>query len=201
MPSMKLAEEIRRRKETGSYPRQEQFSPEKLDLGCGQNKREGFTGIDFVEGEGIDIVHDLFTFPWPIKDDCVSEVWCSHFFEHIPGMLRGKWMNELYRVMKPEAKATIIVPHGNSNRAAQDFTHAWPPVVPSSFYYFNKGWREANKLTHGHYALTCDFDFGWSDAVTPDWFMRAEEARAFAIRHYHNVADDLQVFLTKRAPS
>ena len=170
----------------------------KLDLGCGQSKREGFTGVDFVAGEGIDVVHDLFTFPWPFEDDSVEEVHCSHFFEHIPGMLRGKWMDELYRVMKPGAKALIIVPHGNSNRAAQDFTHAWPPVLFCSFYYFNKSWRDANKLTHGHYDLKCDFDFAWADALAGDWAMRAEEARVYALRHYNNVADDLHIHLTKR---
>lgn len=170
----------------------------KLDLACGQNKREGFTGVDFVQAEGVDIVHDLFTFPWPFEDESVEEVVSSHFFEHIPGMLRGKWMDELFRILKPGAKATLIVPHGNSNRAAQDFTHAWPPVVPSSFYYFNRQWREQNRLTHGNYDLRCDFDFAWADAVCQDWAMRAEEARVFAMRHYHNVADDLHVFLTKR---
>lgn len=170
----------------------------KLDLACGQNKREGFTGVDFVQADGVDIVHDLFTFPWPFDDDSVEEAFCSHFFEHIPGMLRGQWMDELYRVMKVGAKATVIVPHGMSVRALQDFTHAWPPVVPFTFFYFNKGWREANKLTHGHYDLKCDFDFQWGDAVNHPWNMRAEESRNFAMAHYWNVVSDLHVTLTKR---
>lgn len=169
----------------------------KIDLACGQRKKEGFIGIDNA-GDFADIKHDLFTFPWPLEDDSVEEVWCSHFYEHIPGMMRGQWMDELFRVMKVGAKATVICPNAFCVRASQDFTHQWPPVVPSSFYYFNKGWREVNQLTHGAYDLKCDFDFSWADALCSDWVMRAEDARVFAIRHYNNVAEDLHVFLVKR---
>jgi predicted SAM-dependent methyltransferase len=170
----------------------------KLDLGCGDNKKEGFTGIDFVKTEAADIVHNLFEFPWPIESDTVEEVHCSHFFEHIPNLVRGKWMDELCRVMKPGAKATIIVPYAFSRRSIQDYTHEWPPVCETSFLYFNKEWRANNKLTHGHYDIKCDFDFAYGWQINNGWAMRAEESRNFAIAHYNSVVDDLVVTLTKK---
>ena len=47
----------------------------KLDIGCGKNKKEGFTGIDQYDMPGVDIVSDL-TKKWPIDNDSVEEVHC-----------------------------------------------------------------------------------------------------------------------------
>lgn len=170
----------------------------KLDLGCGQNKREGFTGVDSVAGAGVDVVHDLMKFPWPFKSDSVEEVFSSHFLEHVPGLLRIPFMDELYRVMKVGAKAIIITPFGWSSRAVQDPTHQWPPIVEASFLYFNKGWREQNKLTH--YLGKCDFDFNINYIADPETASKNEESRNFYIKHYVNAISDLQMVLTKRQP-
>jgi hypothetical protein len=170
----------------------------KLDLACGDRKQEGFFGVDKYKTKSTDKVMDVLKFPWPWADNSVDEVYCSHFFEHIPGLIRPKFMEELYRVLKKGAKVTVIVPYGGSNRAVQDFTHAWPPVVAESFLYFNADWRKKNKLEHGLYAVKCDFDFGYGFALDQDWSVRANEAQQFAVRHYHNVANDMQVTLTKR---
>jgi SAM-dependent methyltransferase len=170
----------------------------KLDLACGSNKREGFKGVDAFKTDATDFVHDLFTLPWPFADNSVEEVHCSHFFEHVPHMLRGKFMEEVYRILVPNGKATFITPYYNSIRATQDFTHEWPPVSPNSYLYFNKGWRETNKLTHGHYDLKCDFDFTYGYSINAAWTTKNEEARNYAITHYTNVIDDLHVTLVSR---
>ena len=170
----------------------------KLDLGCGNNKQQGFKGVDFVKTEATDVVHDLFKFPWPFKDNSVDEVFCSHFFEHVPQLLRGKFMDEAYRIMKPGSKFTIITPYYSSTRAVQDFTHQWPPLCEHSYLYFNKKWRQDNKLTHGHYDIKCDFDFSWGFSADPGFVSRSEEVRNFANRHYINAIMDLHTILTKR---
>jgi predicted SAM-dependent methyltransferase len=170
----------------------------KLDLGCGANKREGFKGVDFVKTEQTDYVHDLFTFPWPFKDSSVEELHASHFFEHVPAKLRPKFMDEAYRVLVPEGKFTVITPYYTSVRATQDFTHEWPPLSQNSYLYFNKGWRDQNKLTHGHYDMKCDFDFVYGFIINAAWVARNDEARGFAMQNYVNSVDDLQVTLTSR---
>jgi predicted SAM-dependent methyltransferase len=170
----------------------------RLDLGCGDNKKEGFKGVDFVKTKSTDYVHDLLKFPWPFKESSVEEVHCSHFFEHIPAKLRPRFMDELFRVLEPGAKVTIITPYFNSVRATQDFTHEWPPVSPNSFLYFNRNWRNENKLTHGYYEMKCDFDFTYGYSIAPAWGSKSEEARAFAVTHYNEVISDLHTTLVSR---
>ena len=108
-------------------------------------------------------------------------------------------MDELYRVMKVDAKATIICPYYASMRSVQDYSHQWPPVCEASFLYFNKGWRVQNKLDH--YDVHCDFDFGYGYAMQPDWAARNDETRGFGVRHYWGVVNDVQVVLNKRGAS
>jgi hypothetical protein len=166
----------------------------KLDLGCGKNKQSGFFGVDSRQFDGVDKVLDL-TKPWPWGDDSVDEVHSSHFVEHLDAEERTRFFNELYRVLKKDAKATIITPHWSSDRAYGDLTHKWPPVVAFFWYYVDKGWREANAP---HVGLTCDFQVTWAFIFGPPWNSRAPEAQAFAVNHYTNVVQDMSATLTKR---
>jgi SAM-dependent methyltransferase len=189
-----------------------------LDLGCGQNKVtvESLStqcninvtkvlGVDFVKGEGIDVVHDLTKFPYPFEDNSIDAIYSSHFVEHLEGHERAKFMDECWRILKPGGKMRLIHPHGNSCRAVQDFTHKWPPIVQESYLYWNKEWREANKLTHGYYDLKCDFPFPnifytWqiNGGKAPEWPNKNDEIRNHAITHYINVIADMVVDLTKK---
>ena len=178
----------------------------KLDLGCGQNKQVGFTGVDIKKIKGVDVVHDLFKFPWPFKDESISEIFCSHFFEHVPARLRALMMDEIYRILvsphedgsgnNVHGRCTFITPYYSSMRAIQDYTHEWPPICEGSFLYFNKSWREQNKLDH--YDIHCDFDFSYGYVINQPFIQKHEEARAFAVTHYINSISDIQVVLTKR---
>ena len=183
-----------------------------LDLGCGQNKVSAdffkndmqvevheVKGVDFVKIPGVDIVHDLTKFPYPVKEGTVDAIFSSHFVEHLDGPQRAKFMDECYRMLKPGGKMRFIHPYYKSVRAVQDYTHRWPPIAETSYLYFDKNWREANKLTHGFYDLKCDYQFNvyytWQD---PTWANKSEEARNFAINHYFNVVADMIVDLVKR---
>ena len=166
----------------------------KLDLGCGPNKRDGFHGVDIMEFKGVDTVADLRG-RWPWVDGSVEEVHCSHFLEHLTGAERVRFFNELYRVLKKDAKATIIVPSWTSERAYGDPTHQWPPVVGFSFYYLNKAWRDVNAP---HCGYTCDFDFTGGNSLANPWNLKTQEAQAFAQTHYINVAQDMHVTVSKR---
>jgi SAM-dependent methyltransferase len=55
----------------------------KLDIGCGANKQPDFVGMDFRALPGVDIVHNVELFPWPLPNDCVSVAMASHLLEHI----------------------------------------------------------------------------------------------------------------------
>lgn len=170
--------------------------PLKLDLGCGDNKAEGYLGVDIAKTASTDYIFDLTLFPWPIDDAVVDELRCCHFFEHLTGAQRMLFMDECWRVLKPDAQLLIVVPYWSSMRSIQDPTHQWPPVCETSFLYFNKKWRDDNKLSH--YQIKCDFDFSYGYSLDNDLMVRNMEWQQFAVKHYVQAVNDLQVALTKR---
>jgi len=93
----------------------------KLDLGCGQSKKEGFIGVDILPFDNVDIVHDLKKFPYPFEDNVVDEIWMDNVLEHIPNPI--KVVEEIYRIAKPDCKITISVPYFRSMYAFIDPTH------------------------------------------------------------------------------
>lgn len=183
-----------------------------LDLGCGQNKItvenirsqmnvniDTVIGVDFAKCPGVDVVHDLTVFPYPFENESVDAIFSSHFAEHLDGFERAKFMDECWRILKPEGRMRLIHPYYKSVRAVQDFTHKWPPISENSYLYWDRGWRKMNGLTHGPYDLKCDYEFNvyytWQDQV---WANKNEETRNFAVNHYFNVVADMIVDLKKR---
>lgn len=181
-----------------------------IDLGCGQIKQpiEFFTenfkmtptkviGVDIVDCEGVDIVHDLTKFPYPFKDESADMIFASHFVEHLDGIERMKFMDECYRILKPEGKMRLVHPYYKSVRAVQDPTHKWPPISENSYFYWDKKWREMNKLDH--YPIKCDFEFNiyysWQDPTVAN---KNEETRMFMIDKYWNIVADMIVDMVKR---
>lgn len=171
----------------------------KLNLACGGVAIEGYIGIDIHKTEATDMVMDLLKFPWPFEDNSVDTIYCSHFFEHIPKELRVPFMEECYRILKVDADMKVVVPAYNSERAVMDFTHEWPPITGNSFLYFNKPWRETNKLTHGPYDIKADFKCESQAVMSEDWQTRAYDAQIFASRHYWNSVLDIIIHLKKKA--
>lgn len=94
-----------------------------LDVGCGANKIGGSTGMDHVKGPGVDIVHDLNKFPWPIAESSFDEVRMAQIIEHVDDIL--KTMAEVWRISKPGAKISIYTPHFSSPNSYTDPTHKW----------------------------------------------------------------------------
>jgi hypothetical protein len=174
----------------------------KYDLACGQNKQPDHIGID-ISGDA-DIIHDLFTFPYPIESETADEIFSSHFIEHLPMEYvehNGKkkdllfaFIDECYRILKPGGQLKLIFPCATSIRAFQDPTHR--RFIPATTaYYFNREWRVINKLDH--YNVDCDFNFVVGEAVNGNWATRSQESKQFAGHHYWNVVDDLHFILTK----
>jgi ubiquinone/menaquinone biosynthesis C-methylase UbiE len=173
----------------------------KLDIGCGPNKKLGFTGLDAIAFPGVDIVADLKT-KWPVEDGSVEELHCSHCIEHFTSPERCYVYNEMFRVMKVGAKATIITPSFSSGRAYGDPTHQWPPVCGFSFFYLLKAWRMANAphadKSNWPQGYDCDFDATWGFSLHPQVAVRNQEFQQFALQFYMEAAQDIIATLTKR---
>jgi SAM-dependent methyltransferase len=100
----------------------------KLDLGCGANKNPGFLGIDYRALPGVDIVHNLEKFPFPLPNECASLAVASHVVEHLDphGGKFIEFMNEVWRLLKPDGEFWIAAPYAGSPGYWQDPTHCNP---------------------------------------------------------------------------
>ena len=87
----------------------------KLNLGSGKDFKEGFLNLDIENfsslGENF-LQHDLEK-PLPFKDNSVSEVYSISTLEHVFNL--SQLIDEIYRVSKPDAKITFLVPHFTNN--------------------------------------------------------------------------------------
>jgi SAM-dependent methyltransferase len=107
-----------------------------LDLGCGGHKDKHAIGMDKRAVPGVDIVHNIETFPWPLPDAVCYRILASHIFEHLNPSLMIDIMNECHRIMKPNGQLMIAMPYPGTPRFWQDPTHikAWNEATP---HYFN----------------------------------------------------------------
>jgi len=174
----------------------------KVDVGCGPNKKDGFIGVDRVAFAGVDHVCAVGSERLPFEDGEVDEVHASHFVEHLTSKERFQFVNELYRVMKPGAKALIITPHWASNRAYGDLTHQWPPVAEMWFCYLNKAWRDANAPhTDAAYmpeGYACDFDYTVGYGLHGSLATRNTEYQQHAVANFKEAIQDMHATIIRR---
>ena len=114
----------------------------KLHLGCGRNILEGWLNLDSRRMPGVDIVADLdrcSQVPLPLEDDSVDEFLASHVIEHLVNPL--PFMEELYRIAKPDSKAVFRLPYGSSDDAFEDPTHVRQFFLNSFGYFPALYWR------------------------------------------------------------
>jgi hypothetical protein len=126
-----------------------------LDLGSSDHKQKGFIGADKRPLQHVDLVFDIELVPWPIATETVDRLLCSHVLEHMKPWLMNDIMDEMWRVMKRDSQALIVVPHADSYGFRQDPTHCnmlneatwayYDPEHPSGLYnvYRPKPWKIA----------------------------------------------------------
>lgn len=107
----------------------------KLNLGCGEKKMEGYINIDKRKEVNPDLQIDLEDAKLPYEENSVDEIYTSHLLEHITNF--NPLIEEMYRVLKPNAKILIFAPYGLSEGGIRDSTHVrWLAV--GTFDYFDK---------------------------------------------------------------
>ena len=94
-----------------------------LDVGCRDRKQPNFVGIDRRGHPGVDIIHDLEKFPYPIPSESCITIKCAHVIEHIKPWLVFDFMDELWRMLLPDGQLMISAPYGGSIGYWQDPTH------------------------------------------------------------------------------
>ena len=86
----------------------------KLNLGCGDNYRDGYINLDNNGNlDKIDVKHDLNRFPYPFNDSTSEEIIMDHILEHLDDTISV--ISELYRISKNGAIINIKSPHFSCN--------------------------------------------------------------------------------------
>lgn len=103
----------------------------KLNLGCGDDKFEGFVNLDSNPHCSPDLCIDIRFEDFPYEDNSVEEVWAIHSFEHIERKYWVVLLKEIQRVLVPFGKFVLSYPEFYKcaklfidNRGDNSFWHA-----------------------------------------------------------------------------
>ena len=89
---------------------------DKLNLGSGEFRKEGYLNVDFGSVSNPDLEHDLNSFPYPFDADTFATIEADHLLEHLADPMHV--MREIHRIGRDGCKVRIRVPH-----ASRGFTH------------------------------------------------------------------------------
>ena len=125
----------------------------KLNLGCGQFKKDGYINLDVSPLSGADVTHDLEEFPYPFNNGTFERIELDHVLEHLSDPFRV--MAELNRILQPGGTVSIRVPHFSRGFTHPEHKRGFDVTFP---LYFNKefiggytGTHFINKKTELHW--------------------------------------------------
>lgn len=118
----------------------------RLNLGCGDDIREGYTNVDFRQTHPSVLIADLSKFPWPFPDESAEEILMLDFLEHFPYSQTTQIILECHRVLGPDGKVTIQVP---------DADHLFRALTQSETYLCNSCGKTMYGLESGEYVERC----------------------------------------------
>lgn len=93
----------------------------KLNLGCGDDIREGFSNVDITKFKGVDLIVDLDIKEYPFKNNSVDYILAKDVLEHLQNT--DLFLNECFRILKDDGELLIKVPHFSCHLAYNDYTH------------------------------------------------------------------------------
>jgi SAM-dependent methyltransferase len=163
----------------------------KLDIGCGQNKKKGFLGVDKVHFDEVDFVLDITKEKLPLEDNVVDEVFSNHFFEHIDSPKEA--LEELIRVSVHGAQFEIWTPYLKSNDA----------FLLGHRHFYNESIWQHICILYPHFWLK---DVEATLRLDKICYILAPNIREeldhlniplnFAIKHMFNIAVEMGAFMT-----
>ena len=126
----------------------------------------------------------------------VDEVTIQGILEFLKPAERIAFLNELWRVMKPKAKAQIFTPYWCSNNAYSDLRVEMPPIVEGWYFHLDADWRKANTTIDRRYK--CDFTPTWGYGLHHMISSRNQEYQQHAVSFFKEAAQTLIASVTKK---
>jgi SAM-dependent methyltransferase len=80
----------------------------RLNVGCGNRRLPGYTGVDAIQRPAADIVAPAHAIPLP--DGCASEVLAVHLVEHVFSWEVPQLLAEWRRLLKPGGVLVLEMP-------------------------------------------------------------------------------------------
>jgi SAM-dependent methyltransferase len=115
----------------------------QIHLGAGAMARynQDWVNVDFIDGEYIDVVHNLNEYPYPFKTGEASKIKAIDVIEHLPTHIDGyptvlKFIEECHRILKTGGELFLQTPHWQSKNLWIDPTHV-RGFDERSFDYFD----------------------------------------------------------------
>jgi hypothetical protein len=186
---------------------------QKLNLGCGYRKLEGFWNVDIDPVCNPDEVIDLEVLPWPYEDDFFTKIQANLVLEYLApdNRLFMKIIQEMYRVSAPKAEWVISMPHHRCDMAYDDFMQV-RRLTPRSFSFFDQKRNfevTAKKVGESTYGMRYNVDLEIADVnfgMIPYWKQKQEAGLigSAMMEEYlmtkNNVADVVNLFLKVHKP-
>jgi predicted SAM-dependent methyltransferase len=97
----------------------------KLNLGCGEDVREGFLNVDIRQAHPNVVIADLSRRPWPFADESAEVILMLDFLEHFPYRDTASILLECYRVLQPNGVVVIQVPDAYQTTRAMIQDGVW----------------------------------------------------------------------------
>jgi SAM-dependent methyltransferase len=165
----------------------------RLDLGCGDCKKEGTLGVDMVTCPGVDYTLDIQNEPLPFSNGSVEYIHSSHFLEHLEDP--SKVFLEVSRVCQDGAKLEFWTPYAWTNDA----------------FLFGHTFSFTEEL---YLHLCCKYPEVWQKVLNARWILKEitytvnpdtilEISREgvsldFALKHYINIVSEIGFFVEVR---
>lgn len=101
----------------------------KINLGAGEDQKEGYINCDFLDLPGIDKVFNLLHYPYPFEDGVATHIMAVDVLEHLPNFTKDDkpmviaFIEECHRILQPGGELYIQTPGYNAEFLWQDPTH------------------------------------------------------------------------------
>ena len=123
----------------------------KLNLGCGNDIKEGYVNVDFRATHPSVKICDLSKRPWPFASSSIDEILMLDFLEHFPVADTDVILKECYRIMKLNSIIEIQVP---------DFDHVARAILQIPEFMCNRcGEKITEKFLEGTSCIRCGQKF------------------------------------------